>query len=470
MTQTPREKIRELRALLDEGLLTEQEFSQRKNAILDSEFSPVPAPVYIHATAMRCDTTQSTDLGLLVGQEIGTPSRRYRLEKLLGQGGMGQVWLATDLATHAELGHSDMVALKILPPQLTQNAMHARLLIEEASLVRKLAHENIVRVYDWALDPATGSHFIIMEYLEGQDLDSYLSRHGPCTFEQVHTLLKPVAEALQYAWEKHRLVHRDLKPSNLFLTRQGDIKLLDFGISARMRSATSNGTTNSLIMPPNSPSNAGTAGYRAPEAGTHQRLFNPSLDVYAVAIMMYQMLEGALPFSDHRDHRYHARQPVRPSALNLGQWQVLQSGFAIQAEQRPATAQALIDAMQCAASQQPKVERFVDDAAQLKFEQEHRRRALEEQQRLQSEAAVRHRAEQRQQRKQLEEQQRKKAAAALRALIKRQNRIREIEEEERLQLDADVQMLVEQHRMRKEMDQQERLEADSRYFAASKAA
>ena len=95
---------------------------------------------------------------------------------------------AVDLATQAELGHSEMVALKILPPQLTQSSMHARLLIEEASLVRKLAHENIVRVYEWAQDPATSSYFIIMEYLAGQDLETYLAAHGPCSFKQVRQL------------------------------------------------------------------------------------------------------------------------------------------------------------------------------------------------------------------------------------------------------------------------------------------
>jgi hypothetical protein len=77
------------------------------------------------------------------------------------------------------------VALKILPPQLTQSATHAKLLIEEATQARKLAHENIVRVYEWAQDPATSSYFIIMEYLEGQDLDAYLAEQGTLALDAV---------------------------------------------------------------------------------------------------------------------------------------------------------------------------------------------------------------------------------------------------------------------------------------------
>src|SRR5471030_3043582 len=335
MMQKARDKLRELRALHDDGLLSEQEFEHRKNAILDAEYAP-PGGV-----APFAPVRQGTELGLMSGQEIGPQNRRYRLERLIGIGGMGQVWQATDLATHAELGHSDMVALKILSPQLTQSATHAKLLIEEATQARKLAHENIVRVYEWAQDPATSSYFIIMEYLEGQDLDAYLAdtaTEGKLPLYTVFELLQPVAEALQYAWEKHKLVHRDIKPGNVFLTRHGEIKLLDFGIASRVRSA---GSSLGLQTP-----NAGTAGYRPPEAGTHQRQPNPQLDVYAVAVMIYQMLEGRVPFEDGRSADVH---PPAPAGLNLRQWQVLQSGFAYAHERRPATVAELLDALRRAA-------------------------------------------------------------------------------------------------------------------------
>ncbi|MCH8618170.1 protein kinase [Undibacterium sp. TS12] len=440
--QTPLQKIRELRALLDEGLLTEDEFKQRKNAILDRELAPADSK----PPKKDGNTATGTDLGFLAGQEVGGVSKRYRLEKLLGQGGMGQVWQASDLVTQAELGYSETLALKILPPQLTQSGIHARLLVEEASLVRRLAHEHIVRVYDWARDPATGSYFIIMEYLDGQDLESYLFTHQRCTWQQVLDMLSPVADALHYAWNKHKLVHRDLKPSNLLLTRAGDIKLLDFGISARLRSHTQAGLNTSTApggMTPSRSPFAGTAGYRAPEAGSQQH--NPGLDVYAVAIMIYQMLEAAMPFGEYRHPQHH---PLPPAALNAAQWQVLQSGFAMQPEQRPASVRALLDAMQAAAGSLG-VGATNNMAADIKIP-EIKESPLE--------AAARQRAEQRRQRKELEKQRRQQASAALHALIARQNYLRDMEDAQRRQKEEQLRL---QKERREEAQEQRRRQEEA---------
>jgi len=345
MMPKARDKLRELRALHDDGLLSEQEFELRKNAILDAEYAPPGgAPA-----AAPLPVRQGTELGLMAGQEIGPQNRRYRLERLIGTGGMGQVWQATDLATHAELGSSEMVALKILPPQLTQSPTHARLLIEEATQARKLAHEHIVRVYEWAQDPATSSYFIIMECLDGEDLEHFLARQGALALPVVQQLLAPVAEALAYAWEKHKLVHRDIKPGNVFLTAGGDVKLLDYGIASRVRNA---GSSIGLETP-----NAGTDGYRAPEAGAYQRQPSPRLDVYAVSVMIYQMLEGRMPFDEARSA---AQLPSAPQSLNAAQWQVLQNGFSMTPELRPQSVQALLESLERASG--PTAEQLLEQA------------------------------------------------------------------------------------------------------------
>ena len=410
MMQKAREKLRELRALHDDGLLSEQEFERRKNAILDAEYAPpgaAPAPAPPPAR-------QGTELGFMTGQEIGPQNRRYRLERLIGTGGMGQVWQATDLATHAELGSSEMVALKILPPQLTQSATHAKLLIEEATQARKLAHENIVRVYEWAQDPATASYFIIMECLDGEDLEHYLGRHGALPLATVQELLRPVADALSYAWEKHKLVHRDIKPGNVFLTARGDVKLLDYGIASRVRNA---GSSLALETP-----NAGTQGYRAPEAGAHQRQPSPRLDVYAVAVMIYQMLEGRMPFDDARSASH---LPSAPQALNAPQWQLLQNGFSLTAELRPQSVQALLEGLERAAGPSP--EELAEQARQeqARVAQQQRQAAL---------AAEQAREEELKQLRQRQEEldQRRKAEIQAAALEKqRQDKLRREQEAQR---------------------------------------
>ncbi|MBI1773044.1 MAG: hypothetical protein HYR68_11995, partial [Burkholderiales bacterium] len=187
-------------------------------------------------------------------------------------------------------------------------------------------------------------------------------------------------------------------------------------------------------MTPSRSPYAGTAGYRAPEAGSHQH--SPGLDVYAVAVMIYQMLEAAMPFGEYR---HPQQQPIQPAALNAAQWQVLQSGCAIQPDQRPASVRALLQTLQVAA-------RPLANAAQSKAASYSKQQEIKE---SPIEAAARQRAEQRRQRKELEKQRREQASAALRALIARQNRLHAIEDAQRRQKD-------EQQRLHKEQQEQRR--------------
>jgi len=331
------DKIRELRALFDDGLLSRDEFERRKNAILDAEYAPPGGTAPAGTPAAASSAASGTEIGLMTGQEVGPANRRYRLERMVALGGMGQVWQALDLATHAELGHSAVVALKIIPPQLTHSPHFARLLVEEATRARALAHEHIVRVYDWAQDPATSSYFIIMEYLDGEDLAGLMARTGALGLERVLTLLEPVGVALDYAWEKQHLVHRDIKPGNVFVTRDGDVKLLDFGIAARARGtdqAQGGAPAGAPASLREAPADSGTSVYRAPESSNAAMVPVRTLDVYAVAVMIYQMLTGRVELAHIPDQA--------PPALTPAQWGALQEGFAFDAKLRqPSVTQLL---------------------------------------------------------------------------------------------------------------------------------
>ncbi|WP_313167362.1 bifunctional serine/threonine-protein kinase/formylglycine-generating enzyme family protein [Massilia oculi] len=416
--QTAIDKIRELRALHEDGLLSRQEFDLRKNAILDAAYTPAEragaaAEPQAPGTEIGPEpgapmARPGTEIGLMAGQEIGPQTRRYRLERLIAHGGMGQVWQATDLATHAELGHSAQVALKILPPHLTQVASHAKLLIQEATRARRLAHEHIVRVYEWAQDPATSSYFIIMEYLEGEDLDAVLARESRLPLDRVLALLDPVADALDYAWGKHRLVHRDIKPGNVFVTRKGEVKLLDFGIAARARAS-------GAMSPLDAPATSGTAGYRAPEAALEGRVPEPTLDVYAVAVMIHQLLTGVQP---------GAPGGQVPETLGARQWEVLRAGFASDPGQRPATVHALLDAIRAAAG--PSAEELAAQAAARRVLEEKEARELAARRKVEAEAAAAAQARLDEQRRiQLREQQRRERAAAEEARLARKELLRQ---------------------------------------------
>ncbi|WP_332876521.1 SUMF1/EgtB/PvdO family nonheme iron enzyme [Massilia sp. S19_KUP03_FR1] len=323
------DKIRELRALHDDGLLSRDEFERRKNAILDAEYAPPGRTPGAAGSGPGSAPGSGTEIGLMTGQEVGPANRRYRLERMVALGGMGQVWQALDLATHAELGHSAVVALKIIPPQLTHSPHFARLLVEEATRARALAHEHIVRVYDWAQDPATMSYFIIMEYLDGEDLAGLMSHAGALPLERVLNLLEPVGVALDYAWEKQHLVHRDIKPANVFVTKGGDVKLLDFGIAARSR-----GAEPEQLASREAPADSGTLVYRAPESNNAAMVPVRTLDVYAVAVMIYQMLTGRAELAHLPDQS--------PGSLTPAQWGALQEGFAFDPKLRqPSVTQLL---------------------------------------------------------------------------------------------------------------------------------
>ncbi len=215
----------------------------------------------------------------------GVIGDRYRIERVLGEGGMGRVYAAR------QLGLDRAVAIKVLRPELARDAMALRRFQREARLVASLASEHVVRVHDLGELP-TGEPYLVMELLEGEDLAAMVAR-GPIFVEQAVGWILAACDALA---EAHALgmVHRDIKPSNLFVTRQHRLKVLDFGLAK-------------LAAPPITAAGAtmtgagvllGSPHYMSPEQITGARDVDPRADVWSLGATLYHLVTGRPPFAE----------------------------------------------------------------------------------------------------------------------------------------------------------------------------
>jgi eukaryotic-like serine/threonine-protein kinase len=210
---------------------------------------------------------------------------KYRLDALVGIGGMGAVYCADHLSTGRQ------VAVKILLPNLAiGNPRLLDLFEREARVVGRLRHENIVDIIDAGLT-TDGIAYIAMEWLEGRTLDEEIQLNGPLSFQRVSEILRQVAAALQESHSQH-IIHRDLKPSNIFLVKRAtgreQVKVVDFGISKSI--GDTGGSPVSSVM--------GTPQYASPEQFRLGENIDSRTDIYSLGVVLFQMLTNALPFND----------------------------------------------------------------------------------------------------------------------------------------------------------------------------
>jgi eukaryotic-like serine/threonine-protein kinase len=222
---------------------------------------------------------------------------QYKIENLLGKGGMGAVYLAR----HILLG--DRVAIKILPPEVRNNADWLRRFRREGQAARRLRHANAVAVHDLRT-AADGTIYMVMEYVEGQTLDAELKQRGRFTPAETFEVLEPIMSVLNTA-HAMGVVHRDLKPENIMIGKPGNggepvVKLLDLGI-AKMRdiAGVESGGTTELTM---AGQVLGTPYYMSPEQwGELSRDGNFEIDgradLYSLGLVAYQMISGRRPYS-----------------------------------------------------------------------------------------------------------------------------------------------------------------------------
>ena len=232
----------------------------------------------------------------VAGGENPLLAGRYRVVRQLGQGGMGSVWLAED----TQLDNKQF-AIKMLPVVLVANERAFRQLKDEALVAMRLVHPNIVQIR--AFEENNGNPFLVMDYIEGQTLDDYISEKGTLTEEEVIRVLSPIAAALDYAHGKG-VVHRDVKPGNVMMAKDGTPFILDFGI-AREIQETMTRVTGKL--------SSGTLLYMSPEQLRGQPP-KAEQDVYSFAAMAYECLKGEPPFSRGQiEYQILNEQPERLS-------------------------------------------------------------------------------------------------------------------------------------------------------------
>jgi eukaryotic-like serine/threonine-protein kinase len=223
---------------------------------------------------------------------------RYRVVSRVGSGGMAEVYCAED----TQLGRR--VAVKVLHERFAQDAEFVERFRREASSAASLSHANIVNVYDrgeWG-----GTYYIAMEFLDGRSLDSIVREDAPLPAEQAIELTEQVLRAARFA-HRRDVVHRDLKPHNVIIDDEGRVKVTDFGIA---RAGASEITQTGSIM--------GTARYLSPEQAQGQAVGAPS-DLYAVGIMLYELLTGTVPFEGDSvvaiALRHLSEAPAPPSTI-----------------------------------------------------------------------------------------------------------------------------------------------------------
>lgn len=306
-----------------------------------TELAPVALETETHNTHHTQPQTPITPLNY---DHLGIIKNRFELVKSIGSGGMGDVFLALDHVRHEMEDEESMVAIKVLKGSFGALREAAQALQREAKKAQLLSHPNIVTVYDFDRD---GDRvFITMELLKGQSLEDYLQHNGSMPAAKAVKVIQTAAAGLGYA-HKMGYVHADIKPANLFLTEDGSVKILDFGIAQAVRRA----KNEELSAGERWTQYALTPSYASPQMIAHQDL-HPSDDVYGLGVVFYELLTGHHPFRGDAGKalpadqaREQKRKPEIPKGLSRKQAKALKKALAFDDKERFSNAEELMRAL-----------------------------------------------------------------------------------------------------------------------------
>ena len=249
----------------------------------------------------------------------GSMLGNYLIINQIGEGGMGMVYKARDTVLDR------IVALKILPPQLTQNTDFLHRIRTEAFAQARLNHPNIVTLFSVQDLPA--GFMLVMEYVEGQTLQQRIQNQGPLESREAITIFEQTLQGVAYAHQMG-VLHRDLKPDNIFLTHKGEVKIMDFGVA---RLVDSKESTQSRSM-------VGTLLYISPEQ-INGRDADYRSDIYTLGISLFEAVTGRLPFERKTDyalmHAHVLETPPRPRNLKRDLPKDLESAILKAIEKEP---------------------------------------------------------------------------------------------------------------------------------------
>ncbi len=216
------------------------------------------------------------------GKHKGFVLGKYKLLRLLGQGGMSSVYLAEHMTLH------NKVAIKVLPVKRVDQTSYLARFEREAHASARLNHPHIARAFD--LDTSGSIHFIVMEYIDGTDLYARVKQEGKLPVREAADFIRQAALGLHYAHEEG-LVHRDIKPANLMVDKRGHVKILDLGL------VLANDDEDAELTKEHDEKVLGTADYLSPEQARDSHKADPRSDIYSLGCTLYYLLVGKAPFA-----------------------------------------------------------------------------------------------------------------------------------------------------------------------------